>query len=79
MKKPGQEGIWTQSENAKDYREQGDQAFKYLVPSWDPQRTWTFLSPSDFEDFYEEGSEVPLAPYPKVKGCTTPDRVGRRR
>ena len=52
---------------AKDYSEQCDQAFRYLAPSRDPQRTLTSLSPSDFEDFYEEGSEVPLAPYPKVK------------
>ena len=28
-----------------------------------PQRTLTFLSPSE----YEEGSEVSLAPFPKVK------------
>lgn len=67
MKKPGQEGIWTQIENTKDFKEQGDQAFRYPVPSWDPQRTLTCWSPSDFEDFYQEGSEVPLAPFPKVK------------
>ena len=42
-------------------------AFRYLVPSWDPQRTLTFLSPTDFEDFYEEGSEVPVAPFPRVR------------
>lgn len=67
MTKPGREGIWCQLENLKDYNEQGDLAFRYLVPSWDPHRALTFIRPSGFEDFYEEGSEVPVAPYPSVK------------
>ena len=30
-------------------------------------RTLTSLAPSRFEDFYEENSEVPLPPFPKVR------------
>ena len=30
----------------------------------EPQRTLSFFSPEQFKDYWEAGSEVPVAPYP---------------
>ena len=47
--------------------QRGIQVLGTFVGPTESQRTLTSLSPSKFEDFYEEGREVPLAPFPKVK------------
>ena len=67
MKVPGQEGVWGQVKNAEDIYTM-ENAFRSLTPSHDSQRIMTFLSPSKFLDFYEQNSDVPVAPYPRV-GC----------
>ena len=65
MKVPGHEGIWEQMENADDIYTM-ENAFRALAPSGDTQRILTFLSPSKFLDFFEQNSDVPVAPYPRV-------------
>ena len=65
MKMPESEGMWRQVENLENMYEELD-AFRSLTPNDDSQRVLTFLAPTKFLNYYEENSEVPVAPYPRV-------------
>ena len=61
------DGMWRQLENAFDYKELGTSAFRKLVPTDEPQRTISFFTTGCFQNYWEQGSEVPRFPYPETK------------
>ena len=65
----GKDGLWEQLEKTEDYSTLGPRAFRRISLTTEPQRTLSFFSPEHFKDYWEPGSEVPLAPYPLTDGA----------
>ena len=63
----GKDGLWEQLEKTKDYNQLGSKAFRKINLALEPQRTLSFFSP-EHVDYWEPGSEVPVAPYPLTDG-----------
>ena len=65
----GRDGFWEQLEKTDDYNQLGPKAFRKISLATEPQRTLSFFSPEHFKDYWEPGSEVPVAPYPQTDGA----------
>ena len=63
----GKEGLWRKLENEEDINQLGSKAFRKISLSSEPQRTLSFFSIAKFKDYWEPGSEVPIAPYPQTE------------
>ena len=61
------DGTWTQVENVEDYNSMGNNAFRRISPPSNPLRTLSFFAPTKIKDYWEQGSEVPITPYPEIE------------
>ena len=64
----GKDGLWEQLEKTGDINQLGPKAFRKISLATEPQRTLSFFAPEQFKDYWEAGSEVPVAPYPLTDG-----------
>ena len=65
----GKDVLWEQLEKTEDFNMLGPSAFRRISLTTEPQRTLSFFSPEQFKDYWEAGSEVPVAPYPLTEGA----------
>ena len=56
----GKDRLWTQLEHEEDFHQLG----RKISLTSEPWGTLSVFSIAKFEDYWEQGSEVPIAPYP---------------
>lgn len=61
------DGAWVQVENVEDYNSMGHNAFRRISPSSNLLRTLSFFAPTKIKHYWEQGSEVPITPYPGIE------------